>query len=136
MRDSRVISDPKSKRIWTGELVSILIIGHKHKLIVTCNVFFVRHSFYAINRRLIFGSISQSGSNQIMHAVKVVSFVDDAYSKGSARAPFSPESCNIYHFLPYKYQHYIGTIVFRDKSDHRKADYKAISKRFFELCFD
>ena len=50
--------------------------------------------------------------------------------------PFFPESCNIYHFLPYKYQHQVVTAVFRVKNHHRKADYKAICKQTFELCLD
>lgn len=37
-----------------------------------------------------------------------------------------PEFCNIYHFLPYKYQHLVVTVVFRDKNNY--SDYKAISK--------
>ena len=51
--------------------------------------------------------------------------------------PFFPESCNIYHFLPYKYQHQVVTAaVFRVKNHHRKADYKAICKQTFGLCLD
>ena len=61
-------------------------------------------------------------------------------SQGGARGicppPFFPESCNIYHFLRYKYQHQVVAVVFGVKSDHRKADYKAISKQTLELCFD
>ena len=49
---------------------------------------------------------------------------------------FSQSHANIYHFLPYKYQHQVVTVVFRVKNDHRKADYKAICNRIFELCLD
>ena len=57
-------------------------------------------------------------------------------AQGAFAPPFFPESCNIYHFLPYKYQHQVFTVVFRVKYNHRKADYKAICKQTFELCFD
>ena len=57
-------------------------------------------------------------------------------AQGAFAPPFFPESCNIYHFLPYKYEHQVVTVVFRVKNDHRKADYKAICKQTFELCFD
>ena len=57
-------------------------------------------------------------------------------AQGAFAPPFVPESCNIYHFLPYKYQHQVVAVVFRVKNDHRKADYKATSKQTFELCFD
>ena len=35
--------------------------------------------------------------------------------------PLFPESCNIYHFLPYTEYQYPEVVV---KNDHRKADYK------------
>ena len=57
-------------------------------------------------------------------------------AQGAFAPPFFPESCNIYHFLPYKYQHQVVTAVFRVKYHHRKADYKAICKQTFELCLD
>ena len=57
-------------------------------------------------------------------------------AQGAFAHPFFPESSNIYHFLPYKYQYQVVTVVFRVKNDHRKADYKAICKQTFELCFD
>ena len=60
----------------------------------------------------------------------------DESTGGICPPPFVPESCNIYHFLPYKHQHQVVAVVFRVKNDHRKADYKAISKQTFELCFD
>ena len=57
-------------------------------------------------------------------------------AQGAFAPAFFPESYNIYHFLPYKYQHQVVTVVFRVKNDHRKADYKAICKQTFELCLD
>ena len=59
-----------------------------------------------------------------------------AGAQGAFAPTFFPESCNIYHFLPYKFQHQVVTVLFRVKNDHRKADYKAICKQTFELCLD
>ena len=43
-------------------------------------------------------------------------------AQGAFAPPFFPESCNIHHFLPYKYQHQVVTAVFRVKNYHRIAD--------------
>ena len=57
-------------------------------------------------------------------------------AQGAFAPPFFPESCNIYQFFPYKYQHQVVTVVFRVKNDNRNADYKAIYKQTFKLSLN